>query len=69
MTGYDADGAVTRFDVTDPVQVDCGINLGRSGWFLRELTHLLACAAEGRTSELVPKERILDVVELLEQVQ
>ena len=68
MTGYDADGAVTRFDLTDPVQVDCGINLGRSGWFLRELTHLLGCAAEGKPSPLVPKERILDVIELLEQV-
>ena len=68
VTGYDADGAVTRFDVTDPVQVDCGINLGRSGWFLRELTHLLGCAAEGKPSPLVPKERILDVIELLEQV-
>ncbi len=68
VTGYAADGAVTRFDVTDPVQVDCGINLGRNGWFLRELTHLLDCAKRGAPSPLVPRARVLDVVELLEKL-
>ena len=68
VTGYDADGTVTNFDITDPVQVDCGINLGKSGWFLRELTHLLDCAKKGEPSELVPKQRVLDVVEILEKI-
>lgn len=68
VTGYAADGTVTRFDVEDPVKVNCGINLGESGWFLRELTHLTDCARKGEPSPLVPKERILDVVELLEQI-
>lgn len=68
VTGYAADGEVTRFDVTDPVQVDCGINLGKSGWFLRELTHLLGCAKRGEPSTLVPKQRVLDVVEILEKI-
>lgn len=68
VTGYAADGEVTRFDVSDPVQVDCGINLGRSGWFLRELTHLLDCAKRGEPSALVPKQRVLDVMEILEGI-
>ena len=68
VTGYAADGAVTKFDISDPVVVDCGINLGRSGWFYRELTHLLACAGKGEPSALVPKKRVLDVVEILEKV-
>ena len=68
VTGYDADGTVTKFDITDPVQVDCGINLGTSGWFFRELSHLLACAEKGEASPLVPKQRVLDVIEILEKV-
>lgn len=68
VTGYAADGEVTRFDISDPIQVDCGINLGRSGWFLRELTHLLECAERGEPSARVPKERVLDVVEILEKI-
>lgn len=68
VTGYDADGTVTKFDITDPVQVDCGINLGTSGWFYRELSHLLACAKRGEASEFVPKQRVLDVIEILEKV-
>jgi len=68
VTGYDADGTVTKYDISEPIQVDCGINLGRSGWFLRELTHLLDCAKKGEASELVPKQRVLDVVEILEKI-
>jgi len=68
VTGYAADGTVTKFDVTDPVQVDCGINLGRSGWFLRELAHLLDCAKKGEPSPLVPRQRIEDVLEIIEKI-
>jgi len=67
LTGYSADGEVTRFDVEDPVKVPCGINLPDSGWFLRELGHLLDCAAKNVPSEFVPKEQILSVLEILEK--
>jgi len=66
VKGYGADGTVITFDVDDPVKVDCGINLGKSGWFLRELSHLLAYAHHGKPSPLVPKQQVLDVVEILE---
>lgn len=69
VTGYAADGEITRFDVEEPVKVDCGVNLGESGWFLRELTHLTDCAKRAEPSPLVPKERILDVMEILERIE
>ena len=68
VKGYAEDGKVTVFDVEDPIKVDCGINLGESGWFLRELTHILNCARHNEPSPLIPRERILDVVEILEGI-
>jgi len=67
VTGYAADGEVTHFDMTEPVKVDCGINLGVTGWFYRELSHLLECAKKGEPSPLVPQQQILDVMEILDQ--
>ena len=68
VTGYAADGEVTKFDTTEDIVVDCGINLGTTGWFYRELTHLLDCAKKGEPSPLVPKQQILDVLEIIEKV-
>ena len=68
VIGYDANGKKTVFDVSEPFLVDCGINLGKSGWFLRELTHILACARLGRPSPLVPREQVLDVLEILDRL-
>lgn len=68
VTGYSADGEVTKFDTTEKVTVDCGINLGTTGWFYSELTHLLGCAEKGEPSPLVPKQRILDVLEIIEKI-
>ena len=69
VTGYAAEGSKEIFDVEEAVTVDCGINLGRSGWFLRELSHILAYARMGRPSPLVPKQQVLDVVEILEGLE
>jgi len=68
VTGYAADGEVTKFDTAEDVVVDCGINLGTTGWFYRELTHLLGCAQRGEPSPFVPKQQILDVLEIIEKV-
>ena len=43
LTGYGADGQVTRFDVEDEIKVSCGINLPPSGWFLRCLLYTSRC--------------------------
>ncbi|MBR3874459.1 MAG: Gfo/Idh/MocA family oxidoreductase [Clostridia bacterium] len=69
VTGYDADGEKTVFDVSETVRVASGINLPASGEFLRELTHLIECAQRGEPSPMVPKQRILDVMEILEQIR
>ena len=69
VTGYASDGTKETFDVEEAVKVDCGINLGMSGWFLRELTHILAYARMGKPSPLVPKQQVLDVVEILETLE
>ncbi|MBP3655265.1 MAG: Gfo/Idh/MocA family oxidoreductase [Clostridia bacterium] len=68
VTGYSADGEVTQYDIAEEVTVDCGINLGRSGWFLRELSHLLECAQKNEPSPYVPKQQILDVLEIIEKI-
>ena len=68
VTGYAADGEVTKFDTVEDVVVDCGINLGTTGWFYRELTHLLDCAKKGEPSPFVPRQQILDVLEIIEKV-
>ena len=66
LTGYGADGQVTRFDVEDEIKVPCGINLPPSGWFLRELTHFVQCAERNVPSERVRREQVLDVLGVLE---
>ncbi len=68
VNGYAADGAVTPFDVEDPVKIPTGINLPPTGWFLRELTHFTQCAAENRPSERVPRAQVLTVLETLERL-
>lgn len=67
LTGYGADGQVTRFDVEDEIKVPCGINLPPSGWFLRELTHFVQCAERNVPSERVRREQVLDVLGVLKR--
>lgn len=68
LTAYHTGGAPEPVDVTDPVKVPTGINLPPTGWFLRELTHITACAREGRPSERVPREQVLAVLEVLDGI-
>ena len=66
VTAYEADGKVTRFDTSDPIQIAGGVNLPANGWFYRELGHFLACAGKNEPSPLVPKEQVLAVLSALE---
>ena len=68
VTGYGADGQVTVFDTTDPVQIAGGVNLPANGWFFRELSHFLACAEENIPSPLVGEGQVLSVLETLETI-
>ena len=67
--GYGEDGKHTEFDTSDPVTVSAGTNLPANGWFYRELSHFKACAEAGIPSPLVPRERVLTVLETVEQIE
>lgn len=66
VVAYEADGQVTRFDTSDPIQIAGGVNLPPNGWFYRELSHFLSCAEKNEPSPLVPKEQVLAVIAALE---
>ena len=68
VTGYSANGEVTVFDTSDPVQIASGINLPANGWFYRELGHFLTCAEKNVPSTLVPEEQVLSVLQTVEQI-
>lgn len=63
---YHQDGAVTPYDISEPVKIPTGINLPPTDMFLRELTHFTDCAQKGLPSERVPKEQVLAVLDVLE---
>ena len=48
------------------VKIPTGINVPPTGWYYAELGHFLSCIREGKPSPLVPRERILAVLDLLE---
>lgn len=68
LRGYGADGEVTVFDTEEPEKIPTGINVPPTGMFLTELKHYVACAAENRPSDRVPREQVLAVLDVLEQV-
>lgn len=68
LRGYAADGAVTEYDIDDPVKIPTGINLPPTGWFLRELTHFTQCAAAGVPSPRVPRAQVLAVLDVLQTI-
>lgn len=68
LKGYDEQGGVTTFDLTEKVRIPTGINLPPTGMFFSELSHFLERAEENRPSEKVPKEQVLAVLETLESV-
>ena len=66
--GYSADGVKTVFDTSEAVTVSVGTNLPPNGWFYRELSHLMHCAEEGRPSPLVPREQVIAVLEVVQEL-
>lgn len=56
------------FDTEDEVKIPTGINVPPTGWYLTELRHFIECVKENQPSPRVPKEQVLTVLEILEQV-
>lgn len=68
MTAYQFDHEPRVFDTEDEVKIPTGINLPPTGMFYRELTHFMDCVKRGAPSERVPRQQVLTVVELLEEM-
>ncbi len=68
VVGYGADGKKTVFDTKDPIKVVCGVNLPPNGWFYRELSHFIECAEKNVPSPAVPREDVLSVIPILEEI-
>lgn len=68
MTAY-AFGAEPRvFDTKDAVEISTGVNVPPCGWYYNELTHFAQCIRDDVPSPLVPREQLLTVMEILEEV-
>ena len=55
------------FDTQEKIKIPTGINVPPTGWYLTELGHFLDCIRADADSPMVPKERVLAVLRLLEQ--
>ena len=67
VTAYPHGGEPVVYDTEDPLKIPTGINVPPTGWYLRELGHFLDCLRKDQDSPLVPRERVLTVLSLLEQ--
>ncbi len=66
LTGYKEDGGVDRYDISEQIKIETGINVPPTGMFLSELKHFVERAAENKPSERVTKEQVLAVLETLQ---
>lgn len=55
------------FDTQEKIKIPTGINVPPTGWYHTELGHFLDCIRADADSPMVPKERVLAVLRLLEQ--
>lgn len=67
VTAYPYKEEPVIFDTEEKVKIPTGINVPPTGWYLRELGHFLSCLERDEDSPLVPRERVLAVLGLLEQ--
>lgn len=68
LTAYPYDAPPVVFDTKDEVEISTGINVPPCGWFYNELTHFASCIRAHAPSELVSREQLLTVMEILEEV-
>ncbi|MDO5399675.1 MAG: Gfo/Idh/MocA family oxidoreductase [Eubacteriales bacterium] len=67
VTAYPHGADPVVYDTEDPVKIPTGINVPPTGWYYRELGHFLACIRKNEDSPLVPRDRVLAVLHILEQ--
>ena len=67
MTAYPWGEDPVVFDTQEKIKIPTGINVPPTGWYHTELGHFLDCIRADADSPMVPKERVLAVLRLLEQ--
>lgn len=68
MIAYSFDAPPRVFDTKDEVQVTTGINVPPCGWYYNELKHFADCIRAGISTPRVPREQLLAVMEILEEI-
>lgn len=68
VTAYQFDHDPFVFDTEEGRKIPTGINLPPTAMFLHELSHFIECVREKKQSELIKKEEIFAVLEILENV-
>ena len=68
LTAYQFDAPPKVFDTADEVTVSTGINVPPCGWYYNELKHFLSCMEARTPSPLVPREQLLTVMDILEDI-
>lgn len=67
VTAYPHGAEPVVFDTEEKIKIPTGINVPPTGWYLEELGHFLDCIRADSDSPLVPQERVLAVLRILEQ--
>lgn len=57
------------FDTDEKIKIPTGINVPPTGTYLSELSHFLECWKKNEPSPRIPKEQVLTVLELLENMR
>jgi len=68
LTAYQFGAEPKVFDTADEVMVSTGVNVPPCGWYYNELKHFAQCARENIPSPYVTRERLITVMELLEEI-
>ena len=68
LIAYPAEGEPHEFDTREEILIPTGINLPPTGMFYRELGHFIDCVRRGAPSDLVTRQQVLTVIELLEEI-
>lgn len=68
VTAYQFDHEPYVYDTTEKNKIPTGINVPPTEMYLNELSHFITCIKENKNSDIVQKEQIFDVLEILENI-
>ena len=68
VTAYGAGTPPKVLDTEEKIKIPTGINVPPTGTYLAELTHFIDCFGRNEPSRIVPRERVITVLELLERM-